>query len=132
MTKLEFLKGMKKLSNYYLKDMKEDELTTWYETFMSCDVAIFYMAVQSIGMKNKYFPVCAELVEEYMNQVPIYLGMILEKNKSIPSDRKKYLTDLLSWYSLQKKYPKEFLDEIFTYRNVIDSKNSPILIGFVE
>ena len=55
MTKLEFLKGMKKLSNYYLKDMKEDELTTWYETFMSCDVVIFYMAVQSIGIKNKYF-----------------------------------------------------------------------------
>ena len=33
MTRLEFLKSMKKLTSYYLKDMNEEELTTWYEVF---------------------------------------------------------------------------------------------------
>lgn len=132
MTNLEFLKGMKKLSNYFLKDMNEDEIKTWYETFMNCDVVIFYMAIQEIGMKNKRFPVCAELVEEYKNQIPVYLGLILENNKSIPAERKKYLTDLLSWFSLKKEYPKEFLEEIFSYRKAIDSKKNPILIGYAN
>lgn len=127
MTKLEFLKGMKKLANLYLKDMKDDELTTWYEIFSGCDVVIFYMAIQSIGTKNKYFPVCAELVEEYKNQTPIHLHKVLENNKSIPKDRIKYLKDMIDWYSLQKEYPKEILDEIFGYRKSISQNDSLLL-----
>lgn len=130
MTRLEFLKGMKKLSNLYLKDMKEDELTTWYEVFSKCDVVIFYMAVQSIGTKNKYFPVCAELVEEYQKQIPVHLYEVLEANKSIPQERIKYLKDMIDWYSLQKHYPKEILDEIFGYRKLMSSRDNSKLLGY--
>ena len=132
MTKLEFLKGMKKLANLYLKDMKDDELTTWYEVFSSGDVTIFYMAIHSIGTKNKYFPVCAELVEEYKNQMPIHLHKVLENNKSVPKDRMKYLQDMNDWYSLQKEYPKELLDEIFEYRKAITNKTDSMLLGYKE
>lgn len=120
---------MKKLANLYLKDMKDDELTTWYEIFSDCDVVIFYMAVQSIGTKNKYFPVCAELFEEYKNQVPIHLHKVLENNKSVPQERIKYLKDMIDWYSLQKEYPKEILDEIFGYRKAISTKKDSMLLG---
>jgi len=130
MTKLEFLKGMKKLSNLYLKDMKDDELTTWYEIFSNCDVIVFYMTIQSIGTKNKYFPVCAELVEEYQKQIPIHLYRVLEANKSIPKERVKYLKDMISWYSLQKHYPKEILDEIFEYRKSISTNGNSKLLGY--
>lgn len=132
MTKLEFLKGMKKLANLYLKDMKDDELTTWYEIFSNCDVVIFYMAIQSIGTKNKYFPVCAELFEEYKNQTPIHLHKVLENNKSVPKDRIKYLKDMIDWYALQKEYPKEILDEIFEYRKSITTKKESMLLEYEE
>lgn len=132
MTKLEFLKGMKKLANLYLKDMKDDELTTWYEIFSGGDVVIFYNAIQSIGTKNKYFPVCAELVEEYKNQIPIHLHKVLESNKSIPKERIKYLKDMIDWYALKKEYPKEILDEIFEYRKSISIKKDLLLLGCKE
>ena len=123
MTQLEFLKGMKKLSNYYLKDMKEEELSTWYEVFKDKDVYIFYLTINSIGTNNKYFPVCAELVEEYKNQTPIYLHNVLENNKSIPEDRRRYLEDMIDWFKYKDEYPKEILDEIFSYRKSLTSKN---------
>lgn len=132
MTKLEFLKGMKKLANLYLKDMKDDELTTWYEIFSGGDVVIFYNAIQSIGTKNKYFPVCAELVEEYKNQIPIHLHKVLENNKSIPKERIKYLKDMIDWYALKREYPKEILDEIFEYRKSISTKKDLLLLGCEE
>ena len=51
MTKLEFLKGMKKLANYFLKDLSDEELTSWYEIFKDIEVETFYMSIQEIGKK---------------------------------------------------------------------------------
>ena len=131
MTQLEFLKGMKKLSNYYLKDMKEEELATWYEVFRDKDVYIFYETIKSIGINNKYFPVCAELVEEYKLQTPIYLHKVLENNKSVPEDRRRYLKDMIEWFKYKDEYPKEILDEIFNYRKSLPSKNK-LALGYEE
>lgn len=131
MTQLEFLKGMKKLSNYYLKDMKEEELATWYEVFRDKDVYIFYETIKSIGINNKYFPVCAELVEEYKLQTPIYLHKVLENNKSVPEDRRGYLKDMIEWFKYKDEYPKEILDEIFNYRKLLPSK-SKLALGYEE
>ena len=131
MTQLEFLKGMKKLSNYYLKDMKEEELATWYEVFRDKDVYIFYETIKSIGINNKYFPVCAELVEEYKLQTPIYLHKVLENNKSVPEDRRGYLKDMIEWFKYKDEYPKEILDEIFNYRKSLPSKNK-LALGYEE
>ena len=68
MTKLEFLKGMKKLANYFLKDLSDEELTSWYEIFKDIEVETFYMSIQEIGKSNKYFPVLSELYEECRKQ----------------------------------------------------------------
>ena len=46
MTKLEFLKGMKKLANYFLKDLSDEELTSWYEIFKDIEVETFYMSTR--------------------------------------------------------------------------------------
>lgn len=127
MTKLEFLKGMKKLSNYYLKDLHEDELSTWYEVFGKCDVSLFYTAIKSLGTKSKYFPTCAELVEEYKLQIPIYLNKVLDNNDSVSKDRVKYLKDMISWYSLKKEYPEELLKEIFSYRKAITTNETKLI-----
>ena len=54
MTKLEFLKGMKKLANYFLKDLSDEELTSWYEIFKDIEVETFYMSIQEIGKSNKF------------------------------------------------------------------------------
>ena len=119
MTQFEFLRGMKKLTCYYLKDMTEDQLTTWYEAYKDLDVDIFHMAVKQIGIKNKYFPTCAELMQEYKNQMPKYLLNFVNKSKDIPEDRKKYFRDLIDWYSYTE-YPEEFLEEILNYRKQLE------------
>lgn len=128
MDRLEFLKGMKKLTNYYLKDMNEDQLMTWYEAFINADRDIFYMAVKSIGTKCKYFPTCAELMEEYKNQMPVYLLNFVDKSKNIPADRKKYFKDLIDWYRVTE-YPEDFLKEILQYRTPLEYQDKKLIGG---
>ena len=119
---------MKKLTNYYLKDMNEDQLMTWYEAFINADRDIFYMAVKSIGTKCKYFPTCAELMEEYKNQMPVYLLNFVDKSKNIPADRKKYFKDLIDWYRVTE-YPEDFLKEILQYRTPLEYQDKKLIGG---
>lgn len=129
MTKLEFLKGMKKLSNYFLKDLSEEELTSWYEIFKDIETETFYMSVQKIGKKSKYFPVLSELYDECKNQRRIFLLSILETNKTIPKDRIGYLKSMVEWYSIQEEFPKEIIKEILTYKksNFIETKENLLI-----
>lgn len=129
MTKLEFLKGMKKLANYFLKDLSDEELTSWYEIFKDIEVETFYMSIQEIGKSNKYFPVLSELYEECRKQRKEFFLSILENNKSISENRLGYLKSMVDWYSIQKEYPKEIIKEVLSYKksNLIEKKGTPLI-----
>lgn len=123
MTRLEFLKGMKNLANYYLKDLNEDQLNTWYGVFKDIDTPIFYMAVQSYGKNNRYFPVVSELVEEIHKQTVVYYKKLVTEGES---QNKKYLLDMIDWYELQKEFPKHIVDEIYQCKNIGHTKQAYI------
>lgn len=64
MNKLEFTKGMKKLSTLYLKDMTEDELIVWYEMLKDVDPIVFDKAITTITKESKFFPSVAGILEK--------------------------------------------------------------------
>lgn len=126
MNRLMFLKEMKKLSDYYLKDMTDDQLTTWYEVFSDKSIEVFKRVVKKIGTENKFFPNCSELINEYNKQLPGYLHDVLDGNKTISEYKKKELNDLIDWYKLNE-YPKEFLKEIMNYNIQIENKKQDLI-----
>ena len=66
MTKLEFLKAMKKLTAYYLKDMKEEQITAWYSIFQDKDYLFFVNTIDEIATEQKIFPNVSELLKKYV------------------------------------------------------------------
>ena len=68
MTKLEFVKGMKQLSSYYLKEISEEVLRAWYPFFEEIPAEIFFETVKTIAINNKFFPNINELIEKCENQ----------------------------------------------------------------
>lgn len=68
MTKLEFLKSMKKLTSYFLKDMTEDQLTAWYEMFQDVSYVSLDKAIDNLVKTNKFFPTISEILENCEQQ----------------------------------------------------------------
>lgn len=66
MTKLEFLKAMKKLTAYYLKDMNEEQITAWYSIFQDKDYLFFVNTIDEIATEQKIFPNVSELLKKYV------------------------------------------------------------------
>lgn len=64
MTELEFFSGMKKLSNYYLKEITNDQITAWYDMFQKVDYDIFEKAITEISTENNYMPTAGMLYEK--------------------------------------------------------------------
>ena len=64
MTQLEFFSGMKKLSNYYLRDITNDQITAWYDMFQKVDYDIFEKAIIEISTENNYMPTAGMLYEK--------------------------------------------------------------------
>ena len=56
MTKLEFVKGMKQLASYYLKEINEEVLRAWYPFFEEIPADTFFETIKTIAINNKFFP----------------------------------------------------------------------------
>lgn len=115
MNKLEFAKGMKKLSTLYLKDMTEDELIVWYEMLKDVDSMVFDKAITTITKESNFFPSVASILEKCE-----------EKNKEQKFDvieRMKADGYFKSSYELEKTYhfledgtiPKWLLEDMKRY-----------------
>ena len=68
MTQLEFIKGMKQLSSYYLKEIKEETLREWYPFFEEIPADTFFETIKTIAINNKFFPNINELIERCEQQ----------------------------------------------------------------
>lgn len=81
MTQLEFIKGMKQLSSYYLKEIKEETLREWYPFFAELPAEAFYETVRKIAVNNKFFPTINELIEKCENERTHFNCSIIDKMK---------------------------------------------------
>lgn len=61
MTTLEFISGMKKLGNYYFKELTSEQISLWYEMFQDVSVDVFNQAIKEISRENKFMPNANEL-----------------------------------------------------------------------
>ena len=136
MTRLEFLKSMKKLTSYYLKDMNEEELTTWYEVFEKESNSTLDKAIKELVMKNKFFPTIAELVEECKNQKTINGFAILEFMKSQGYFKESEYS--ISEYEKACRWletgiiPEWFKEDMKKYskqKTLLENKQEKVLIG---
>ncbi len=116
MTRLEFLKGMKLLSNYYLKSITDDQVGTWYDAFKNIQPEVFYKAIKDYGVNNKYFPTVGALMLCVKRETEKYY-ISLVQNSSIDSEKKEYLCDLIEWYTLSGEYPPKLVQELNLLKN---------------
>ena len=68
MTKLEFVKGMKQLASYYLKEINEEVLRAWYPFFEEIPADTFFETIKTIAINNKFFPNINEIIERCEQQ----------------------------------------------------------------
>lgn len=61
MTTLEFISSMKKLGNYYFKELTSEQISLWYEMFQDVSVDVFNQAIKEISRENKFMPNANEL-----------------------------------------------------------------------
>ena len=61
MTTLEFISGMKKLGSFYFKELKNEQISLWYEMFQDVSVDVFNQAIKEISRENKFMPNANEL-----------------------------------------------------------------------
>lgn len=78
MTQLEFIKGMKQLSSYYLKEIKEEILKEWYPFFRDLPANSFYDTIKKIAVNNKFFPNINELIEKCEEERKHYNNSIID------------------------------------------------------
>lgn len=64
MTQLQFISGMKKLSNYYFRDITNDQIVDWYDMFKEVEFDIFEQAIKEISHESKYMPNASILFEK--------------------------------------------------------------------
>lgn len=63
MTELEFLKPMKKLTSYFLKDMTKDQLRAWYDVLKDVSYVSLDNAIDCLVKESKFFPTISEILE---------------------------------------------------------------------
>ena len=79
MKKIDFLKGMKMITNFYNKDFNEEQLNEWYFFFEDVDANDFYNAIRKSAKESKFVPTINDLLstikrvanEKYMKIVEL-------------------------------------------------------------
>ena len=62
MTKIDFLKGMKLLTNFYNKDFNEEQINEWYLFFEDANAEDFYRAIRKYAKESKFIPTINDLL----------------------------------------------------------------------
>lgn len=78
MTHLHFSKCMKYLCNCYMKDFKQEQLSSWYEYFKDVEYITLNKAVKEIISESQYFPTISVLKEKCQKINKRYLLEIVD------------------------------------------------------
>lgn len=106
---------------YYFKDLTDEEfiglISLYQESFQNCNCTLLLEITKKIIRKNKFMPTIAEILDEYRKEEKSYFTNLVESS-DLDDSRKKYLSNMIDWYSLKDDYPIELLNTL----NKLDTK----------
>lgn len=120
---------------YHFKDMSKDDvlgmIAIYKQQFKEFHIISLTNAINVLIKVCKYMPSIAEIYEECENQQRKFYQKILECNKNVEPNRKKYLLDMIDWYRVSSSnMPIEEINELLSYYNELKLNNTNLeLLG---
>lgn len=100
---------------YYFKDLTDEEflglVSMYQEELGSFHPVALLNAIKVIIRNNKFMPTFADIIDEYRKSLKNYYIEVIENSNP---KNKKYLLDMVDWYSLHKEFPENIPSEILS------------------
>jgi hypothetical protein len=100
---------------YYFKDLTDEEflglVSMYQEELGSFHPIALLNAIKVIIRNNKFMPTLADIIDEYKKSLKNYYIEVIENSNP---KNKKYLLDMVDWYSLHKEFPENIPNDVIS------------------
>lgn len=100
---------------YYFKDLTDEDflglVSLYQEELGSFHPIALLNAIKVIIRNNKFMPTLADIIDEYRKSLKNYYIEVIENSNP---KNKKYLLDMVDWYSLHKEFPENIPNDVIS------------------